>query len=175
MECLNGAQVDLVCAKYFTLSWEAAQFLEDKSDATNIDNAAAGCLRDSSSQPSAWRKYGCYVLTAMHKANLVRGNLLDDIHMGAAQALLKVQFPHIVGFRNTLLQYSESLEPINDSHLLQVIHVKLGHTNHWIVVSTVGCGESEVDLYDSLQCSPSVETQTVIAKYMSGHNPSQLK
>ena len=33
-------------------------------------------------------------------------------------------------------------------------------------MSTVGCGEIEVDLYDSLQCSPSIETQTVIAKYI---------
>ena len=96
-------------------------------------------------------------------------NLLDDIHIGAAQALLKEQFPDIGGFRNTLLHYSDSVEPINNS---QVIHVRLGHTNHWIVMSTVGCGESEVDLYDSLQCSPSVETQTVIAKYIRSQSKS---
>ena len=74
---------------YFTLSWGSAQFLEDnlKSDTTNTDDAVY--LRDPSSQPNVWKKYGCYVLTTMHKAHLVRGNLLDDIHMGAAQALLK--------------------------------------------------------------------------------------
>ena len=168
----NTAQVDLACAKYFTLSWGSAQFLEDnlKSDTTNTDDAVY--LRDPSSRPNVWKKYGCYVLTTMHKAHLVRGNLLDDIHMGAAQALLKEQFPDIGGFRNTLLQYSDSVEPINNSQILQVIHVRLGHTDHWIVMSTVGCGESEVDLYDSLQCSPSVETQTVIAKYIRSQSKS---
>ena len=39
-------------------------------------------------------------------------------------------------------------------------------------MSTVGCGESEVDLYDSLQCSPSAETQTVIAKYIRSQSES---
>ena len=39
-------------------------------------------------------------------------------------------------------------------------------------MSTVGCGESEVDLYDSLQCSPSVETQTIIAKYLKSQAKS---
>ena len=168
----NTAQVDLACAKYFTLSWGSAQFLEDnlKSDTTNTDDAVY--LRDPSSRPNVWKKYGCYVLTTMHKAHLVRGNLLDDIHMGAAQALLKEQFPDIGGFRNTLLQYSDSVEPINNFQILQVIHVRLGYTDHWIVMSTVGCGESEVDLYDSLQCSPSVETQIVIAKYIRSQSKS---
>ena len=106
--------VDLACAKYFTLSWGSAQFLEDnlKSDTTNTDNAVY--LRDPSSQPNVWKKYRCYVLTTMHKAHL------DDIHMGATQALLKEQFPDIGGFRNTLLQYSDSVEPINNSQILQV-------------------------------------------------------
>ena len=141
-----------------------------KSDTTNTDDAVY--LKDPNSQPNVWKKYGCYVLTTMHKAHLVRGNLLDDIHMGAAQALLKEQFPDIGGFRNTLLQYSDSVEPINNSQILQVFHVRLGHTNHWIVMSTIGCGESEVDLYDSLQCLPSVETQTVIAKYIRSQSKS---
>ena len=80
--------------------------------------------------------------------------------------LIKVLFPNICGFRNTLLQ------PINNGQVLQVIDVILGHTNHWIVMSAVGCGDSEVDLYDSLQYSPSVETQTVIAKYFRSQSKS---
>ena len=56
----------------------------------------------------------------MHKAHLVKCNLLDDIHMGAAQALLKEQFPDIGGFRNILLQYSDSVEPINNSQLFML-------------------------------------------------------
>ena len=41
-----------------------------------------------------------------------------------------------------------------------------------IGLSTVGCGESKVDLYDSLQYLPSVETQTVIAKYIRSQSKS---
>jgi len=50
----------------------------------------------------------------MHRAHLVRSHLLGDIHMGAAQALLKKQFPDISGFQNMLLQYSDSMEPIDN-------------------------------------------------------------
>ena len=39
-------------------------------------------------------------------------------------------------------------------------------------MSTIGCGEGEVNLYDSLQCLPSVETQTVIAKYIRSQSKS---
>ena len=40
----------------------------------------------------------------------------------------------------------------------------MGHTNHWVVISTIGC---EVEVYDSLQ-PPEValHTQIVIAKYL---------
>jgi len=70
----------------------------------------------------------------MHRAHLVRGHLLDDIHMGAAQALLKKQFPDIDGLQNTLHQYSDSMQPIDNGQ--------------------------------SYKCSLSVETQTIIAKYL---------
>ena len=41
------------------------------------------------------KKYGCFVLTNLHKAHLWADNLLDDIHVGAAQELITKQFPHM--------------------------------------------------------------------------------
>ena len=58
----------------------------------------------------------------------------------------------------------------NDS--LQIVHVKLGKIDHWVLISTVGCAEDEVELYDSLQQKPSLDTQTVIARYLRSSSHS---
>ena len=42
---------------------------------------------------------------------------------------------------------------------LKIVSPKDWCYTNWVVMSKVGCGENEVDLYNSLQCSPSVETQ----------------
>ena len=34
-----------------------------------------------------------------------------------------------------------------------------------MLISTVGCAEGEIELHDSLQQKPSLDTQTVIARY----------
>ena len=76
------------------------------------------------------------------------------------------QFPHIGGLCNTVMQYSDSLQPFKGKNNLQIIHVNLGLVDHWILLSTIGCVEGEVELYDSLQLSPNLDTQTVIARYL---------
>ena len=77
------AQIDLVCAKYVTLSQESSQFLADnlKHGTTIAYNTVSSSSRDLRSGSNVWKKYGCYVLTTMHRAHLVRGHLLDDIHI----------------------------------------------------------------------------------------------
>ena len=79
--------------------------------------------------------------------------IIDNYHIGAAQALLQGQFPHIGGFRNTVAaQGSKSLQPFKE-YDLQIIHVRMGRTDHWIVVPTTDCAEGEIEIYDSLQLS----------------------
>jgi len=48
------------------------------------------------------------------------------------------------------------------------VHVTLGKTNHWVlyIISTVGYAEGEIELYDLLLQKPSLDTQTVIARYL---------
>lgn len=81
--------------------------------------------------------------------------------MEAAQALLHRQFPHIGGLcNNTVMQYSDLLQAFNGKINLQNVHVKLGLVDHWILLSTIGCIEGEVEIYDSFQLSPNLDTQT---------------
>ena len=176
----NTTQLELVCAKFLTISEESMLFLEENlrrsnrnneccNENTAVTNSSINSMvssRTTSRTNTIWRKYGCYTLTILHKSHLCSDQLLDDYHIGAAQALLQRQFPHIGGFRNTVIQDTESLQPFTEQHNLQIIHVKMVRTDHWIVISTVNCAEGEVEVYDSLQLSPDLHTQTVIAKYL---------
>ena len=49
--------------------------------------------------------------------------------------MIKTQFPDIGGLQNTLLQNSKSLRPFTGQKNLQVAHEKMGHTDHWVVIS----------------------------------------
>jgi len=100
----------------------------------------------SNKKNQVWKKDGCYQLTNLYKVHLCSDYLLDDIHIGAAQELIKKQFPHIGGLSNTLLQNLDSLKPLQNNDNLQIIHVKLDKIDHWVLISTIGCGKGEVEL-----------------------------
>jgi len=170
----NSLRIDLACAKYVTLTNESSQFLEDKlrNVVTILNESEDNNNECDSTTTPIWKKLGCYTLTSVHKTQLHRGHLLNDIHIGAAQALLATQFPNIGGFRNTLCQNSSSLKPFESDSTLQAIHVRLGHVDHWITMSTVDCMEGEVELFDSLQLSPTLEVQMTIAKYLRSQTKS---
>jgi len=70
------------------------------------------------------------------------------------------------------MQSSNKLKPFDGDYNLQIVHVKLGRIDHWVVISTIGCASNEVDLYDSLQQRPSLETQKVIARYCNSPSKS---
>lgn len=179
----DAAKTQLMCAKVITLSNESLLYIEknllqitSNSDLVSVsklkpDNRDAVTTGNKSN--IIWKKYGCFALTNLHKAHLCSDHLLDDIHMGAAQGLIKKQFPHLGGLQNTVMQNSEMLKSLNgSSDNLQIVHVELGQTDHWVLMSTVGCPEGEVDLYDSLQHKPSLDTQTVIARYLRSSSSS---
>ena len=113
-----------------------------------------------------WKKYGSYCLTTVHKLHLCTDHLLCDVYMGAAQELIKRQFPHIHEMHNILMQSSKNLKPFDIDNCLQIVRVQLGKIDHWVIISTKGCISGEVELYDSLQQRPSLATQKVIARYL---------
>lgn len=148
-------------------------------DSASISKVKPIAVATGNKYNGIWKKYGCFVLTNLHKAHLCSDHLLDDIHIGAAQELINRQFPHFGGLKNTntVMQNSEMMRPFkgNDGSL-QIVHVKLGKIDHWVLISTVGCAEDEIELYDSLQQKPSLDTQTVIPRYLRSSSHSiQIK
>ena len=83
-----------MCAKAITLYDKALLFLEETFKQSDEDGCSAVENRTSSSSSSSsngsskvsavWRKYGCYILTSLHKCHLCSGQMLDDYHIGAA-------------------------------------------------------------------------------------------
>lgn len=79
----------------------------------------------SSRTNAARRKYGSYTPTVLHKSHLCSSQSLDYYHSGATQVLLRRQFPNIGGFKNTVVQDTDSVRPFTEKENLQIIHVKL--------------------------------------------------
>ena len=115
-------------------------------------------------------------MTELHKSQLSGGQLLDDIHINAAQALIKQQFPEIGGLCNTLMQNSLlNNTSISGYPSLQVVFIPMGKVGHWIGLSTLGCKDNEVEVYDTLQNVPSLETQITICQYKSKSSSIMIK
>ena len=108
---------------------------------------------------------------------LVDGSELTDIHMNVFQVLLKVKFPHVKGLSSTLAPSSVGGWIEN---YVQILHC---NGNHWITVSTIGCANDMMNVYDSLYRNITEETKTkdcglfavAFASYLAhGNDPSLL-
>ena len=95
-------------------------------------------------------------LKAEDKEILESGGWLNDRHIGAAQNLLKKQYPLINRLQNPVLG-SRLMFSVMPSDGIQIIN----HLNHWTCISTIGCQPGHVDVYDSLYStlSPSAVQQ----------------
>ena len=71
------------------------------------------------------------------------GWLTDNI-MNAAQELLRMQFPDLLGLQSVILGQTMSFK-IQAGEFLQILH----SVNHWVTISTLGSQCSSVKLYDS--------------------------
>ena len=92
--------------------------------------------------------------------SILNGAKLTDLHVHAAQQLLKRQFPHLNGLQPTVLQAKKSLgvrKPVPNQ--LQIIHSR---GDHWIVASNIGCKNGVVNVYDSVYRSVDKATRAVI-------------
>ena len=92
-----------------------------------------------------WVHIGKIVLKAKDKEILVNGLELNDLNVNASQALLKNQYPLVNGFTSTLKVASlKGWAP----NYIQILHCATKH--HWVTLTTVGCKDEEVRIYDSL-------------------------
>ena len=76
---------------------------------------------------------------------LVNGEWLNDLHISAAQQILKMEFQEVGSLQSTLLGLQLKFQPIQ-SKAAQIVNFN----GHWVCVSTIGCGPGHVNVYDSL-------------------------
>lgn len=95
-----------------------------------------------------WLQFQGCLLTELDKIAITSNDLLSDRHIHYAQAILSQQFPHVDGFKNTLLQGKPQLRKIQCGGI-QIIHDR---GNHWIVASAIGNKDTieSVQVYDSI-------------------------
>ena len=100
--------------------------------------------------------------------NILRSNKwLDDTLIDLGQRMLQQQFQYIDGFQSVVLAEKFALIP-QLGEFIQVLNVA---NNHWIMISTVGCPPSTIDVYDSFHGTLSSRSKRLVADIL--HDKSQ--
>ena len=109
-----------------------------------------------------WVKCGSIILYQTERNALMNGKWLSDLHINAAQQLLKNQFECFGGLQSTLCQLKT---PINNlTNAIQILHV---HTNHWAVLTTIGCTKQcQARYYDSSYTALTTDTEKIVYHLM---------
>ena len=84
-------------------------------------------------------------LSSREKKTLLNGRWLSDTLINAGQELIHQQFPHISELQDVALGHTLAFS-VMYNEFVQVLHNGEGH---WVTLSTIGCGDAHVDLYDS--------------------------
>ena len=107
-----------------------------------------------------WVKNHVYSLTH-HDREVVasRTGWLNDNVIAAAQMLMLQYFPNMAGLQPLSLKKVFAFQ-VHSGEFVPIINVK---NKHWCVVSTVGCDNGVVEVYDSLCTSIPVKTVRLIA------------
>ena len=70
---------------------------------------------------------------------------LNDELINAGQRLIKRQFPHVNGLQDVAIGNTLCFD-IQTEEFIQVLHTG---KNHWVTVSTIGCKDGEIFVYNS--------------------------
>ena len=106
-------------------------------------------------------------MTIGDKQDILEGSELNDKHVNAAQLLLHKQYPSIRGLCSTLKP-----EVMVGGWVRGYVQIFHSRSNHWIVASTIGCEDGEVNIYNSLYTDVDFTTRNSIEKIFE---PSKLK
>ena len=114
--------------------------------------------------PHKKRKEECEISVSQEEEikRISNGEKLSDVAINWAQDILKATFPHLDGLFSTLYQQRKNKIPKVTSEGLQIIHVRSGH---WIVVSTLGCPEEQLLVFDSFYNSIDDECAELLLRY----------
>ena len=74
------------------------------------------------------------------------GDWLNDNLIDASQHLIKRQYPHVNGLQDVILGSTLAFS-ICTEEFIQILNT--GH-GHWVTVSTIGCANGEILVYDSM-------------------------
>ena len=106
-------------------------------------------------------------LTKDDLAILAKNGWLTDNIINAAQALLKQQYPHINGLQNVVLGFT--LGYIGQTEeFVQILHTGRGH---WVTVSTIGCKDGDINIFDSFPPAPTIHLLNQIAAILATPKP----
>ena len=111
----------------------------------------------------------------LHYEAIIMGEMLSDIHINMAQAVLKVQFSKLNGFESTLYQGKE-VKWMEEKITMKVQIVHCKDRKNWILATTVDCPRDVVKVYDSMFGFLDQETKEVIKNLFTVSNsPLQIK
>ena len=143
----------------FTLSEECAQYLTSELVGRTVPIEVSEDETVNAEDTKQWVKCGGIILSHKDKLILMNGKMLTDMHINAAQQLLKQQFQHLNGLQSTLYQLKRPIE--NTKNAIQILHVG---KDHWAVLSSIGCTLcNQVRYYDSAYTSLSADTEQIIS------------
>lgn len=128
----------------------------DEDDCVLIDDDSCTQKQVNNQEEIPWLKIGTIVLDQNDYDILSGGMRLNDKHINACQVILRSQFQSIKGLN---LTHCPSRFGYWVGNYLQIVHCG---SNHWITISSIGCNEGEVKVYDSLYCSVSNDIKPLL-------------
>ena len=128
----------------------------------DVDTEAANTTTPA--QPQPW----VLGLTLDDEQILINGDWLTDSLINAGQQLIQQTFPHIRGLQDVSLAHTLAFN-VEQGEFIQVLHN--GH-DHWVMVSTIGCGPAEVDIFDSLPPTLTGSLERQIAAILASEQDS---
>ena len=136
--------------------------IQKNEETITISTDESTSISKGKGKPDIWIICNGYRLYNKNKQQILNGKELNDIHINGACALLREQYPEIGGMESTLYQqYDRAL--MQPTNAIQILHI---NSNHWAVMSTLGCEQNIIEYYDSLYNNISLSTKSTITKLL---------
>ena len=154
--------------KEFTISQSCFDEIQKKHE-DKVVSLSSTPQENAQKQSKKWISIDKLMLTEKEKTAITNGQQLSDIHITAAQRLLKAQFSHLNG---SVYQLSKPLTHYeNVIQILNVNNPDNANIDHWSVLSTVNCGNTlgkvTCSYYDSAYSTLPFNTDEVIAQLLT--------
>ncbi|XP_065681701.1 uncharacterized protein LOC124811080 [Hydra vulgaris] len=132
------------------------------SDVIPLVNVKSDCIVDD----EAWLRFNTMSLSIADRSLITSPvGLLNDKVIYAAMILCKRQFPEMDGLQDPILCFAGQCNsaPFTSRGFVQIFNDEI--KGHWITVANQHCKEGKINIYCSLQLTPSKECTRSIAKF----------